>query len=61
MDDNSSVDLLSRPPADPAAVQQYIQDILDPSCRDNALAELSRLRESVPDLAVSLWDSFGTA
>ena len=45
--------------ADPAMVQQYIHDILDPNSRDNALAELSRCRETVPDLAVQLWDAFG--
>lgn len=45
--------------ADPAIVQQHINDILDPNSRDNALAELSRCREAVPDLAIQLWDAFG--
>lgn len=46
--------------ADPAMIQQYINDILNPNSRDNALAELSRCREAVPDLAIQLWDAFGT-
>jgi len=44
---------------DPALIQQYINDILDVTSRDNALAELSRCRETFPDLAVLLWDSYG--
>lgn len=45
---------------DPVLIQQYINDILDVTSRDNALAELSRCRETFPDLAVLLWDSYGT-
>lgn len=41
-------------------VQQWIRDVLDPNSRDHALAELSRCREAVPDLAVQLWEAYGT-
>lgn len=44
---------------DSGAVAQLIEDILNPMAREHALAELSRCRESVPDLAVQLWEAFG--
>lgn len=41
-------------------VPRLIKQLVDGNQRDNALAELSRQREQVPNLAVSLWESFGT-
>ena len=57
-----SIDILppSKGVVESGLVQQWIQDILDPNSRDHALAELSRCREAVPDLAVQLWEAFGT-
>lgn len=36
-----------------------IDELLNPSLRENALAELSKHREQLPDLAVILWNRFG--
>ncbi|XP_070490803.1 CCR4-NOT transcription complex subunit 9 [Chironomus tepperi] len=38
----------------------YINQLTNPETRENALLELSKKRESVADLAVMLWNSFGT-
>lgn len=35
-------------------------DLTNPQSRENALLELSKKRESFPDLAPYLWHSFGT-
>ena len=35
-------------------------DLTNPACRENALLELSKKRESFPELAPYLWHSFGT-
>ncbi len=40
-------------------IERYIEEILEPSKREVALAELSKFRESYPDLAIILWESFG--
>lgn len=37
-----------------------VEDLLNPVSRENALAELSKQREQVPDLAIILWNKFGT-
>lgn len=42
-----------------APLELLVADILHSARREDALAELSRCRESYPDLAVLLWDSFG--
>lgn len=47
------------PEIDMAVAKQLIGEILATKSRDNALAELSRCRESIPQLASVLWDSFG--
>ena len=39
---------------------QWIQDLGDHEKRENALLEISKRRESVEDLAVWLWYSYGT-
>ncbi|KAI6192169.1 CCR4-NOT transcription complex subunit 9 [Aphelenchoides bicaudatus] len=39
---------------------QLILDIRDANKRENALLELSKKRESIPDLPVWLWQSYGT-
>lgn len=36
-----------------------IDQLINPSSRENALMELSRCREGVPDLAILLWDTPG--
>ncbi len=36
-----------------------VNDLLDNNLRENALAELSKQREQLPDLAVVLWNRFG--
>ncbi len=40
---------------------QYIADLLNEQTREAALLELSKKREQVPELALILWNSFGTA
>ncbi|CAG0902336.1 unnamed protein product [Darwinula stevensoni] len=39
---------------------QWILELSSPDTRENALLELSKKREAVPDLAPMLWHSFGT-
>ncbi|KAK4290867.1 hypothetical protein Pmani_036275 [Petrolisthes manimaculis] len=41
-------------------IYQWIIELANPETRENALLELSKKRESVPDLAPLLWNSFGT-
>ncbi|XP_076044308.1 required for cell differentiation 1 [Oratosquilla oratoria] len=41
-------------------IYQWIIELSNPETRENALLELSKKRESVPDLAPLLWNSFGT-
>ena len=36
-----------------------VNELLDNNLRENALAELSKQREQLPDLAVVLWSRFG--
>lgn len=38
---------------------QYIADLLNENSREQALLELSKKREQVPELALILWHSFG--
>ena len=38
-----------------------VNDLLDNNLRENSLAELSKQREQLPDLAVVLWNRFGNA
>lgn len=42
-------------------VYTWIIELSNPETRQNALLELSKKREVVPDLAPMLWHSFGTA
>ena len=37
-----------------------VLDLTNPQSRENALLELSKKRESFPELAPYLWHSFGT-
>lgn len=39
----------------------YIADLLNENTREQALLELSKKREQVPELALILWHSFGTS
>lgn len=41
-------------------VYAWIIELSNPETRENALLELSKKREVVPDLAPMLWHSFGT-
>ncbi|XP_023017023.1 required for cell differentiation 1 [Leptinotarsa decemlineata] len=41
-------------------VFNWILELTNPESRENALLELSKKREVVPDLAPMLWNSFGT-
>lgn len=42
------------------SMEQLVLDLTNPQSRENALLELSKKRESFPDLAPYLWHSFGT-
>ncbi|XP_035226127.1 CCR4-NOT transcription complex subunit 9-like isoform X3 [Stegodyphus dumicola] len=46
--------------ADQEKVYQWISELARPDTRENALLELSKKREAVPELAPMLWHSFGT-
>jgi CCR4-NOT transcription complex subunit 9 len=41
-------------------IELYVQQLINPATRENALLELSKKRENFPDLAPYLWYSFGT-
>lgn len=43
----------------PDHYDSLVNDLLDNNLRENALAELSKKREQLPDLAVVLWNRFG--
>ncbi|XP_077555213.1 required for cell differentiation 1 isoform X1 [Haemaphysalis longicornis] len=45
---------------DKEKIFQWITELSSPETRENALLELSKKREVVPDLAPMLWNSFGT-
>ena len=49
-----------KPPVDREQIYQWVQSLLNPETREQSLAELSKKRELVPDLAPLLWHSFGT-
>lgn len=42
-----------------SAYSSLVNDLLDSNLRENALAELSKQREQLPDLAIVLWSRFG--
>ncbi|XP_041365888.1 CCR4-NOT transcription complex subunit 9 [Gigantopelta aegis] len=48
------------PQVDRERIYQWINELTSPDTRENALLELSKKREVVPDLAPMLWHSFGT-
>lgn len=48
------------PQVDREKIYQWIVELTSPLTRENALQELSKKREVVPDLAPMLWHSFGT-
>lgn len=48
------------PQVDREKIYQWIIELSCPDTRENALLELSKKREVVPDLAPMLWHSFGT-
>ncbi|RZF34743.1 hypothetical protein LSTR_LSTR007795 [Laodelphax striatellus] len=45
---------------DKEKIYEWIIELSNPETRENALLELSKKREVVPDLAPMLWNSFGT-
>ncbi|XP_063964484.1 CCR4-NOT transcription complex subunit 9 [Lytechinus pictus] len=47
-------------PVEREKIYQWIVELASPDTRENALHELSKKREVVPDLAPMLWHSFGT-
>lgn len=47
-------------PVEREKIYQWILELSIPETRENALLELSKKREGVPDLAPMLWHSFGT-
>lgn len=47
-------------PVDRERIYTWINELTNPETRENALLELSKKREVVPDLAPMLWHSFGT-
>ncbi|XP_006648560.1 cell differentiation protein rcd1-like [Oryza brachyantha] len=47
-------------PSDPELVERLVLDLLDPELKGHALSELRKKREMFQDLALLLWDSFGT-
>lgn len=49
-----------QPAVDREKVYTWIIELSNPETRENALLELSKKREVVPDLAPMLWHSFGT-
>ncbi|ESP03175.1 hypothetical protein LOTGIDRAFT_205068 [Lottia gigantea] len=51
---------LSLPPVDREKIYQWINELTSPDTRENALLELSKKREFIPDLSPMLWHSFGT-
>ncbi|KAK6166143.1 CCR4-NOT transcription complex subunit 9 [Patella vulgata] len=51
---------LAIPQVDRDRIYQWINELTSPDTRENALLELSKKREVVPDLAPMLWHSFGT-
>lgn len=44
-----------------SSYSSLVNDLLDNNLRENSLAELSKQREQLPDLAVVLWNRFGNA
>ncbi|XP_076326876.1 required for cell differentiation 1 isoform X1 [Tachypleus tridentatus] len=48
------------PSVDREKIYQWIVELSSPETRENALLELSKKREVVPELATMLWHSFGT-
>jgi hypothetical protein len=56
--DVALVGSMSAPPVD--QLVQLVSDLVNVQTRENALLELSKKRESFPDLAPYLWHSFGT-
>ncbi|XP_052144933.1 cell differentiation protein rcd1-like [Oryza glaberrima] len=47
-------------PRDPELVERLILDLLDPELKGHALSELRKKREMFQNLAMLLWNSFGT-
>lgn len=46
---------------DEKALIRLVKDLLSAKDRENALAELSKHRESIDNLAVVLWNTFGNS
>ena len=55
----SSATVLSGGSVEHDKIYQWINELLSSETRENALLELSKKREVVPDLAIMLWHSFG--
>lgn len=57
---SSATSVATMPQVEREKVYQWIVELTSPETRENALQELSKKREVVPDLAPMLWHSFGT-
>ena len=55
----SKIDACCAPPAR-VLQEQLVLDLTNPGTKETALLELSKKRESFPELAPYLWHSFGT-
>lgn len=47
------------PPPSADIISKLVQDLLFLDKREHSMAELSRMRESIPDLGITLWSSPG--
>ena len=59
MSTSTSLSQILPGPFMPDHYDSLVNDLLDNNLRENALAELSKKREQLPDLAVVLWNRFG--
>ncbi|XP_039249757.1 CCR4-NOT transcription complex subunit 9 [Styela clava] len=56
----SGVNAGAIPVVERESIYRWINELSSPDTRESALLELSKKRETVPDLAPMLWHSFGT-
>lgn len=56
---SNNIDINAKEKVSLATVKRHIEQIVSPDTREQALADLSRCREGIPDLALHLWGSLG--
>lgn len=59
MSTSTLLNTASNPIMSSSSYSSLVNDLLDNNLRENSLAELSKQREQLPDLAVVLWNRFG--